>query len=174
MTISHELRQEEWSSILLGSNADIEVAESKVLLDSMTDEVVEAFSEHRVVEQDVERTRGEILFFRNEKTRMWMRRALTAVCFGNSEGDSNGGIEYMQGLNEVLAPFLLLGASEEALPPSENAETLIPGFSPDTHLVPRQPGPLQFALFRAFVKRSKCLHDGSQCRLNLHLSRLFS
>lgn len=171
--IPNELRSSLWSLVLLGPNADEELKDAERLLNEVDDdEYVENFVDHRVIAQDVNRTRGEITFFKREDTQAWMRRALTAFCCGDPKNISkHPPTEYMQGLNEILAPFCLIEANFEINEESKNNST-------DDKLkldVPKLPGVLHFCLFRRFVHSMMptMFCEESAVSLRCHL-RLFS
>ena len=58
----------------------------------------------RVIEQDVVRTRADETFYAARSVRCLMNEVLVRYC-------AHYRLQYMQGLNEILAPFLRLGAS---------------------------------------------------------------
>ena len=62
---------------------------------------IKKVSEARVIEQDVVRTRANEAFFRSSKIRGLMKQTLLRYC-----GFYH--LEYMQGLNEILAPLLMI------------------------------------------------------------------
>jgi hypothetical protein len=91
---------------------------------------------HRVIAQDVERTRPSQV---STEHQLWLRKALTLFCH---ECDA----DYMQGLNEILAPFILLTD-----PPQPSAlayclfRRLCERYLP-TMFASKEIGPLQFEL----------------------------
>ena len=60
-----------------------------------------ALVEHRVLKQDVNRTRSDELFFNNSRMRQLLEQCLLCFC-------AYYRFEYMQGLNEILAPLLAI------------------------------------------------------------------
>jgi len=68
----------------------------------------------RVIEQDVVRTRADEAFFAARSVRCLMNEVLVRYCAHNR-------LQYMQGLNEILAPFLKLGAVHGPSAPSSSA-----------------------------------------------------
>lgn len=62
-------------------------------------------AEARVIEQDVMRTRADEAFFRQDSVRRLMKHALLRYC-------GYYRLEYMQGLNEILAPLLVIDVAD--------------------------------------------------------------
>ena len=85
-----------WKTIL-NIDDSVEVAD----FESVTKEVVLTNTKTRVINQDVLRTRGDEVFFRSTFMKNVLRQTLVRFC-------SFHRIEYMQGLNELLAPVLTL------------------------------------------------------------------
>eukprot|EP00929_Paragymnodinium_shiwhaense_P067157 TRINITY_DN33802_c0_g1_i1.p1 TRINITY_DN33802_c0_g1~~TRINITY_DN33802_c0_g1_i1.p1 ORF type:complete len:915 (+),score=245.25 TRINITY_DN33802_c0_g1_i1:177-2921(+) len=80
----------------------------------------------RVIRADVERTRGDVEFFRQAGTKAKMEAMLTCWCQRHET-------RYKQGLNEVLAPFLYLqcepsGLAGEAAPSDDTVFQLFSAF----------------------------------------------
>jgi len=143
------LRISLWTLLLLGPPdiAAAQIAEAERLL-ATPDAELEAFAEWHVIGQDVARTRQDVSYYRSEKTQAWMRRALALVCIDRSGGGNELGSEYMQGLNEILAPFLLLDATKNDDDSMGAEDPQKPyGMVPS----PEGPGALHFCLFRAVL-----------------------
>mmetsp|Transcript_18491 Transcript_18491/g.41830 ORF Transcript_18491/g.41830 Transcript_18491/m.41830 type:complete len:454 (+) Transcript_18491:177-1538(+) len=85
---------------LLGVDSD----DVRADFESATEECTRANSKRRVIHQDVLRTRADEDFFKSLFVRAVMRQTLIRFC-------SHRSIEYMQGLNEILAPCLYLQAN---------------------------------------------------------------
>ena len=98
--IRPDIRARLWTLVLVGPGHEKVVAEAEVLLKTPSG-TVEQYEEYRVICQDCERTRQDVAYFRTPEVQAWMRRALVLLC-------TSCGIEYMQGLNEILAPCLLV------------------------------------------------------------------
>lgn len=80
---------------------DIENSDLKPRFWSAKELDLSAVPESRVIEQDVRRTRANETFFSTHSIRYVMQQALLRYCaFYN--------VNYMQGLNEILAPLLML------------------------------------------------------------------
>ena len=147
------LRLSLWTLLLLGppDAAAAQIAEAERLL-ATPDTGLEAFAEWRVIGQDVARTRQEVPYYRREDVQSWMRRALALVCIDLPSSSGSGSklsSEYMQGLNEILAPFLLIDATVDAGDDSTGEEDPQKpyGMVPN----PEGPGALHFCLFRAVL-----------------------
>jgi len=79
------------------------LAEQLARLDNELEDVTLPEKYQRVILQDIERTRGEYPSFHTPEMQDWMARAIALFL---KEHD----VEYMQGLNEMLAPFLFIAA----------------------------------------------------------------
>jgi hypothetical protein len=86
----------EWKSLLA-----IRPGEELAAFESVKREEVSRNTKTRVINQDVLRTRADEVFFRSSVVQMVLKHSLTRFC-------SYYRIEYMQGLNEILAPVLAL------------------------------------------------------------------
>lgn len=91
----------EWKSWL-------DIVELRAQFEDVSESKIARVAEARVIEQDVRRTRANEPFFRSKKVRTLMHQALLKYC-----GFHN--VNYMQGLNEILAPLLVLGMSKNSL-----------------------------------------------------------
>eukprot|EP01040_Poterioochromonas_malhamensis_P000694 gene694-742_t len=88
------LRLKTWATLLLGP--DYQTQTKKKFLPP----TIECEEQH-VLEADVHRTRAENEYFRSSKTRAFIKNILQKFCVDHY-------IQYKQGMNEVLAPFLSL------------------------------------------------------------------
>jgi len=148
--VPHRLRASLWSLLLLGPRDEAArvLAGAEELLASFDADggaALEQFGEARVVAQDVERTRADVPYFHSAGTQAWLRRSLVAYCV-------DSGVEYMQGLNEIMAPFLLIDADVAA---DDDGSAPLCGNASDSDVVyglaPKPPSALHFCLFRAVV-----------------------
>jgi hypothetical protein len=108
-----DLRYSSWSQSLSVNPFDAEYLE-KVAAEIESCEL--SLPNQRVVIHDAERTRSDQPSFRSPAMQSRIVRLLTAFCkFGHgfgSETTSFESVPYRQGLNELLAPFLMLQTSE--------------------------------------------------------------
>ena len=88
-------RIERWSNLL-----GVDPSSSKARFWSASKES-KALVEHRVLKQDVKRTRSDELFYNNSRMRQLLEQCLLCFC-------AYYRLEYMQGLNEILAPLLAI------------------------------------------------------------------
>ena len=114
--IPESLRAEVWMVLLGVSTKD------RFLLDDSIRDTKQDLHNQRVIRVDTNRTRANLALFRTEEMKSLVERLLTFYC-------KRRGIKYKQGLNEVLAPFLILRPS------------------------PRLPDGVVFNLFYSFVDR---------------------
>jgi hypothetical protein len=77
---------------------------------------VTAVPESRVIDQDVMRTRSDETFFRNGLVRGLLRLILLRYC-------AHYDVRYMQGLNEIIAPLLLLQLQKPCSGGDDNAQS---------------------------------------------------
>lgn len=87
--------------------------------------------DRRTIYQDVQRTRGDVAFFRSSSTRHMLRLTLEAFCVFY-------GVNYMQGLNEILAPILTVGMAWSPSSSVVDYDTLSAPNSPTTNLPSRE------------------------------------
>lgn len=134
-----ELRADVWMVLLGVSTKD------RFLLDDSIRDTKQDLHNQRVIRVDTNRTRANLPLFRTEETKSLVARLLTFYC-------KRRGIKYKQGLNEVLAPFLILRPS------------------------PRLPDGVVFNLFYSFVDRflphMYCDEDFLALQCTLRLFRL--
>ena len=90
-------RVERWSQLLGIEDAQVMRASFWAATDADRMNVLE----QRVILQDVTRTRTDEVFFTGETVHMLLREALCSFCAYHK-------LEYMQGMNEVLAPLLAI------------------------------------------------------------------
>ena len=90
-------RVERWSRLLGIEDAQVMRASFWAATDADRMNVLE----QRVILQDVTRTRTDEVFFTGETIQMLLREALCSFCAYHK-------LEYMQGMNEVLAPLLAI------------------------------------------------------------------
>jgi len=127
------LRTKIWSLLLLGSTQTVHK-----LMDNSSganiDVPSEMCREGQVLDADVHRTRADVEEFRSTAWRQSVRAILLKFCIEHC-------VQYKQGMNEILAPFLYL------LPP------------------PRHGSLLPYALFEAFIfrylERFVCVDDSA-------------
>eukprot|EP01039_Chlorochromonas_danica_P008734 gene8733-9624_t len=84
-----------WSFLVLGSARSREDLERDVIPPQ------ESCAEQHVLEADVHRTRADVVEFRSPDWRRNIQNILQKLCVDH-------GIQYKQGMNEVLAPFIFL------------------------------------------------------------------
>lgn len=96
-----DIRLRKWIKLL-----DIRDPNAQAQFKSVCATHLAAVPEARVIEQDVVRTRANEIFFSDESIRELMKNTLLRYCAFYK-------VEYMQGLNEILAPLLTLSAQYE-------------------------------------------------------------
>jgi len=114
--IPNACRSDVWQ-LLLGTES-----KDRFLLDDSIRDTKQDLENQRVIRVDAQRTRADVAVFRTEEMQALVSRLLTFYC-------KRKGIRYKQGLNEVLAPFIML---------REN---------------PQLPDGIIFNLFYAFIER---------------------
>ncbi|GBG29182.1 TBC1 domain family member 23 [Hondaea fermentalgiana] len=82
--------------LLLGTES-----KDRFLLDDSIRDTKQDLENQRVIRVDAQRTRADVEIFRTEEMQLLVSRLLTFYC-------KRKGIKYKQGLNEVLAPFIML------------------------------------------------------------------
>ena len=98
-SFAKETRLENWKRLL-----SIEDGPAVARFESVPTKDAQKYAKNRVIIQDVLRTRADEHFFRSNLVRTVLRQTLVRFCAFNK-------IEYLQGLNEVLAPILTLDES---------------------------------------------------------------
>ena len=101
-----EARVKAWKSVLLGSELDPGVVESKLMFESVRFpsnifSVVLDQPNQRVIKHDCDRTRASLEEFKDGEVRAALEAILTHYC-------QTQNIKYKQGMNEVLAPFVYM------------------------------------------------------------------
>jgi hypothetical protein len=123
------LRLQAWATLLLGSDYQQFNFKKDITQENLPD-----CAEQHVLVADVHRTRAENEYFRLESTRELVQKLLQKFCVDHS-------IQYKQGMNEVLAPFLAINSNEQK----------------ETYLI--------YLLFKAFLfrylERFFCIDDSS-------------
>jgi hypothetical protein len=143
------LRTQAWSALLLGSDYSQHISNSNPRINEFLTEKLAPCQEQHVLEADVPRTRAENEIFRSPSIRAVIHRILQKFCIEHS-------IQYKQGMNEVLAPFISLLPSSAA---SSSADASIPDpqYNKDYYLI--------YSLYNAFmvryIERFFCLDDSS-------------
>lgn len=139
--VPHEARGAIWL-LLLGLRPEDLLAEDAGDFARAAREAVAADTAADVIERDVERTRPGLARFKQSAVRGALSRLLSLFC-------QRRGISYVQGLNELLAPFVLLA---------------------DTGGNPR----IVFSLYSAFLTRyAPCMLDTSETKVFDVLKRAF-
>jgi len=93
--IPDRFRADVWQLLLGTENKD------RFLLDDSIRDTKQDLENQRVIKVDAQRTRADVKLFKTDDVQDLVARLLTFYC-------KRKGIKYKQGLNEVLAPFILL------------------------------------------------------------------
>jgi hypothetical protein len=144
------LRLQAWSALLLGSDYSQHISNNNPRIKDFLTEKLSSCQEQHVLEADVPRTRAENEIFRSPSIRTVLHRILQKFCLEHS-------IQYKQGMNEVLAPFIALLPSDATALASSSSSLPDAQYSKDYYLI--------YSLYNAFMvrylERFFCLDDSS-------------